>query len=227
MNEIVAAVAGQPNSGKSTMFNLLTGARQYIANYPGVTVEKKTGFFNIDNDKCKLVDLPGTYSLSSYSLEETVARDYLLSGKADMVVNIIDASNLERGLNLTLQILEIGLPVIIVLNMMDIVKKREIKIDSDKLSKILNSPVIKASAKKGEGKIEIRDTIKDVYYNKKKYKCKADNIIEYTLDIEEDIEKISNFFNSRKEFNNYSARWLSVRLLSGDKHVHSLITEVF
>lgn len=156
MSEINVAVAGQPNSGKSTMFNLLTGARQFIANYPGVTVEKKTGVLKIDSDKCNLIDLPGTYSLSSYSLEETVARDYLLSGQADLILNIVDASNFERSLNLTLQLLEIGLPMVIVLNMMDIVEKREIKIEAEKLSEKLNCPVVKAVAKKAQGKEKLK-----------------------------------------------------------------------
>lgn len=226
MSEINVAVAGQPNSGKSTMFNLLTGARQFIANYPGVTVEKKTGVLKIDEDKCNLVDLPGTYSLSSYSLEETVARDYLLSGQADMVLNIVDASNLERSLNLTLQLLEIGLPVIVVLNMMDVVTKREIKIEADKLSKKLNSPVIKAVAKKGEGKEKIKSMISEVYYNKEKYIKDIDEIIKYSPEMEADIERISSFFQKKEAFKNYSARWLAVRLLSGDEHVQNLVKEV-
>lgn len=226
MSEIKVAVAGQPNSGKSTMFNLLTGARQFIANYPGVTVEKKTGVLKINDDKCKLVDLPGTYSLSSYSIEETVARDYLLSDQADMVLNIVDASNLERSLNLTLQLLEIGLPVIVVLNMMDVVQKREIKIDELKLSEKLNSPVIKAAAKKGQGKEEIKKMISEVYYNKGKYYKNGAEIIKYSAEMEADIEKISSFFQKKEAYKNYSARWLAIRLLSGDQHVKNLIKEV-
>lgn len=226
MSEINVAVAGQPNSGKSTMFNLLTGARQFIANYPGVTVEKKTGVLKINDDRCKLVDLPGTYSLSSYSIEETVARDYLLSGQADMVLNIVDASNLERSLNLTLQLLEIGLPLIVVLNMMDVVDKREIKIDTAKLSQSLNSPVIKAAAKKGQGKKEIINMISKVYRKQPDYHGKKVEIVKYSEQIEADIEKISSFFQKKETFKNYSARWLAIRLLSGDQHVRNLIKEV-
>jgi ferrous iron transport protein B len=226
MSEINVAVAGQPNSGKSTMFNLLTGARQFIANYPGVTVEKKTGVLKIDEDKCNLVDLPGTYSLSSYSLEETVARDYLLSGQADLVLNIVDASNLERSLNLTLQLLEIGLPVIVVLNMMDVATKREMKINAKILSEKLNSPVVKAVAKKGKGKEEIKDMISEVYYNQEKYKRNIAEIIKYSPEMESNIEKISRFFAEKEDFKDYKARWLAVRLLSGDEHVQNLVKEV-
>ncbi|SFL87483.1 FeoB small GTPase domain-containing protein [Halanaerobium salsuginis] len=226
MAEITVAVAGQPNSGKSTMFNLLTGARQYIANYPGVTVEKKTGYLKIGDDKGKLVDLPGTYSLSSYSIEETVARDYLLSGQADLVLNIIDASNLERSLNLTLQLLEIGLPVIVVLNMMDVVDKRKIKIDLKKLSQKLNTPVVKAVAKQAKGKTEIKAMIKEVYYNIKKYSRPEAEIIQYSPELEADLEELTAYFKADKRFTNYSARWLAVRIMAGDKHAEKLIREV-
>lgn len=226
MSEINVAVAGQPNSGKSTMFNLLTGARQFIANYPGVTVEKKTGVLKIGSDKCNLIDLPGTYSLSSYSLEETVARDYLLSGQADLILNIVDASNFERSLNLTLQLLEIGLPMIIVLNMMDIVEKREIKIEAEKLSEKLNCPVVKAVAKKAQGKEKIKEMIKKVYYNKEKYQPDLSQIIKYSPEIESKIEKIAKFFAQKNDFKNYSSRWLAIRILAGDKHVENLIKEV-
>jgi ferrous iron transport protein B len=226
MAEITVAVAGQPNSGKSTMFNLLTGARQYIANYPGVTVEKKTGYLKMDGDKCKLVDLPGTYSLSSYSIEETVARDYLLSGQADLVLNIIDASNLERSLNLTLQLLEIGLPVLVVLNMMDVVDKRKITIDLEKLSQELNTPVVKAIAKQAKGKTEIKAMIKEIYYNIKKYSRPEAEIIQYSPELEADLEELTAYFKADKRFTNYSARWLAVRIMAGDKHAEKLIREV-
>ena len=122
---ITVAVAGQPNSGKSTIFNLLTGARQHVANYPGVTVEKKTGVFKFQGDKIELVDLPGTYSLTSYTLEERIARDFLLHERPKLVVDIVDASNLERNLYFAFQLGEMGIPLVIDLNMMDVAKSRE------------------------------------------------------------------------------------------------------
>ncbi|MBU4258207.1 MAG: 50S ribosome-binding GTPase, partial [Proteobacteria bacterium] len=119
MDETIA-LAGNPNSGKTTLFNELTGSRQHVGNYPGVTVEKKQGIYINNGHKLSIVDLPGTYSLTAYSLEEVVARDFLVNEKPEMVVNIVDASNLERNLYLTLQFMEIGIPVCIALNMMDV-----------------------------------------------------------------------------------------------------------
>ena len=119
MKKIKAVLAGQPNCGKSTIFNLVSGIEQHIANYPGVTVDKKTGFFRFDDYKIEMVDLPGTYSFSSYSLEERVAKEYILNEKPDVIINVVDASNLKRNLYLTFQLLEIGIPVVLVLNMME------------------------------------------------------------------------------------------------------------
>ncbi len=133
---IKIAVAGQPNCGKSTIFSMLSGIRQHIANYPGVTVDKKSGFFSYKDLDIEMVDLPGTYSFSSYSLEEKVAKRAVIEENPDLIINILDASNLKRNLYLTFQLLEIGKPVMVVLNMADIAQKRGIIIDKDKLSKI-------------------------------------------------------------------------------------------
>ncbi|MEA3507089.1 MAG: FeoB small GTPase domain-containing protein, partial [Elusimicrobiota bacterium] len=115
-DRIQVALAGQPNTGKSTIFNLLTGTRQFVANYPGVTVEKKSGYFKHQEQKFELVDLPGTYSMTSFSLEERVARDFLLEEKPEITINVVDAANLKRNLYLTFQLLEMGLPMVLVLN---------------------------------------------------------------------------------------------------------------
>ena len=123
-------LAGNPNSGKTTLFNEITGARQHVGNYPGVTVDKKEGLFTHNNQPIKVIDLPGTYSLTAYSVEELVARDYLVNEKPDVVVNIVDASNLERNLYLTCQFLELGVPLVIALNMVDVAEKRGIGIDT-------------------------------------------------------------------------------------------------
>ncbi|NCB82726.1 MAG: GTP-binding protein, partial [Bacilli bacterium] len=121
---IKVALAGQPNCGKSTIFNLVSGIHQHVANYPGVTVDKKVGRFDYHNEKIEMVDLPGTYSFSSYSLEERVSKDFLYDESPDIIVNIVDASNIKRHLYLTFQLLEIGIPVVIVLNMMDVASRR-------------------------------------------------------------------------------------------------------
>ena len=147
---IKIALAGNPNSGKTTLFNDLTGASQYVGNWPGVTVEKKDGILAGHKDVV-IQDLPGIYSLSPYSLEEVVARNYLVNEKPDAILNIVDGSNLERNLYLTTQLLELGLPMIVAVNMIDIVRKNGDKIDLDRLSKTLGCPVIEISALKGEG----------------------------------------------------------------------------
>ena len=148
------ALAGNPNCGKTTMFNDLTGATQYVGNWPGVTVEKKEGRYKADKE-ISITDLPGIYSLSPYTLEEVITRDFLINEKPDVIVNLVDASNIERNLYLTTQLLEIGIPVVIALNMMDIVTKRGDTIDTKKLSAELGVPVIETTALKGKGTAEL------------------------------------------------------------------------
>ena len=144
------ALAGNPNCGKTTMFNALTGASQYVGNWPGVTVEKKEGFLKSDRNII-ITDLPGIYSLSPYTLEEAVSRDYLLNEQPEAVINIVDATNIERNLYLTTQILELGIPVVIALNMMDIVKKKGGRIDTKRLSEMFGCAVVETSALKETG----------------------------------------------------------------------------
>ena len=136
------ALAGNPNSGKTTLFNALTGARQHVGNYPGITVERKEGTINSEGTKVKLIDLPGTYSLSAYSQEELVARNFLTNEKPDVVIDIVDATMLERHLYLAIQFFELGIPVVLALNMMDDARKQGLRIDTDKLSKLLNCPTV-------------------------------------------------------------------------------------
>ena len=147
---IKIALAGNPNSGKTTLFNALTGSNQFVGNWPGVTVEKKEGKLK-KNDNVIVTDLPGIYSLSPYTLEEVVARNYLIDEHPDVILNLVDATNIERNLYLTTQLCELGIPVVVALNMMDIVRKAGDKIDIDVLSKNLSCPVIEISALKNEG----------------------------------------------------------------------------
>ncbi|MDY5336764.1 MAG: FeoB small GTPase domain-containing protein, partial [Collinsella sp.] len=149
-SQIHVALAGNPNCGKTTLFNLITGANGYVGNWPGVTVEKKEAKLLSDKN-VTITDLPGIYSLSPYSPEEQCSRDYLMSGEPDVVVQVVDATNLERNLYLALQVLETGLPVVVALNMADLVEKNGDKIDTDKLSKKLGCPVMMISALKNKG----------------------------------------------------------------------------
>jgi ferrous iron transport protein B len=149
--EIKTALAGNPNSGKTTLFNALTGARQHVGNYPGVTVEKKEGRYQLNGHDLSIVDLPGTYSLTAYSMEEVVVRDFLVDEKPDVIINIVDASNLERNLYLALQFLEMGVSLCVALNMVDVATSRGIEIDVEKLSELLRIPVVPTIARTGKG----------------------------------------------------------------------------
>ena len=148
--EIKIALAGNPNSGKTTLFNALTGSNQFVGNWPGVTVEKKEGKLK-KHSGVTVTDLPGIYSLSPYTLEEVVARNYLIDQRPDVILNIVDGTNLERNLYLTTQLTELGIPVVVAVNMMDVVRKQGDKINIAELSRALGCKVIEISALKGDG----------------------------------------------------------------------------
>ena len=147
------ALAGNPNSGKTTLFNALTGSNQFVGNWPGVTVEKKEGKLK-KHDGVVITDLPGIYSLSPYTLEEVVARNYIIGERPDAILNIVDGTNLERNLYLTTQLTELGIPVVVAINMMDVAKKNGDKINIQQLSKELGCKVVEISALKGSGTME-------------------------------------------------------------------------
>ena len=152
MADITIALAGNPNAGKTTIFNALTGLHQHTGNWPGKTVEKKEGEIEHDGKRINIVDLPGTYSLTAYSPEEIVARDYIIQERPDVVINVVDATNLERNLYLTVQILELDVPVVLALNMSDDLHKNGGKINADQLSHLLGGiPVVQTAANKGRG----------------------------------------------------------------------------
>jgi ferrous iron transport protein B len=156
-NQIVVALAWNPNAGKTTLFNALTGARQHVGNWPGVTVEKKEGTVLHGAREIHVVDLPGTYSLTAYSLEEIIARNFIVESGPDVVVDVVDASNLERNLYLSVQLLEMGAPIVIALNMIDVAQGRHIHINDKSLSDLLGVPVIPTNGKKRIGIEELLD----------------------------------------------------------------------
>jgi ferrous iron transport protein B len=210
-NARLAALAGQPNCGKSTVFNMLTGAYQHVANYPGVTVEKKTGHFKADQTTVELVDLPGTYSLTSYSLEERVARNFLLEAKPDVCVNVADVSTLRRSLALTLQLMEMDCPVVLALNMMDKAKKEGVEIDLALLETRLGIRVVPVAAAKGEGKAELIRAIADQARTHRHPRQ-----IDYGP-LEEKIQVLEDWMAQEKAHLLVPARWLRIKLLEGDE----------
>ena len=204
------ALAGNPNCGKTTMFNELTGANQYVGNWPGVTVEKKEGKYNRDKD-VTITDLPGVYSLSPYSPEEIVTRDYLMSGAPDVVVNLVDATNLERNLYLTTQIINLGLPVVVALNMMDLVEKNGDRIDVAKLSEMLGCPVVTTSALKGRGMQEVVDEALAAA----KRGAPASSPLRFGDDVELALAKVIDVLDGRVSSDR--ARWYAVKLFEGEQ----------
>ena len=206
---ICIALAGNPNCGKTTMFNDLTGANQYVGNWPGVTVEKKEGKYTRDKD-VTITDLPGIYSLSPYSPEEIVARDYLLEGGPDAVINLVDATNLERNLYLTSQILNLGIPVVIALNMMDLVEKNGDKIDVDGLSRELGCPIVPTSALKGRG---MEDVVKAAIDAARTKKAPASQM-KFDAAVEEALVKIEGVLGDKVAPN--AARWYAIKLFEAE-----------
>ena len=164
--KITIALSGNPNAGKTTAFNAITGARQHIANYPGVTVEKKYGIVFHKGYEIEVVDLPGTYSLTAYSLEEIVARDFVINERPDLVVDIIDASNMDRHLYLATQFKELGVPLILALNMVDMAESRGMKIDYERLSTDFGAPVVPMVARSGKGIKELLDAVVETFEQK-------------------------------------------------------------
>lgn len=223
-NEILVAVAGQPNSGKSTIFNMLTGARQFVANYPGITVEKKSGIYHFKGNKVVLVDLPGTYSLTSYSLEERIARDFLLHRNPVLVLDIVDASNLERNLYLTFQLLEMNIPLVIALNMMDVAQNRGFQIDIEELSQQLGAAVVSTIANKGKGKEELRGVIWETY--KKRNSDRPPFRINYGKTLKPILASLEKKLSEDATLSKYySTRWLAVKLLGNDSEAQKLVRE--
>ena len=206
------ALAGNPNCGKTTMFNNLTGANQYVGNWPGVTVEKKEGKWKKDKEVI-VTDLPGIYSLSPYTLEEVVSRDYLLKEDPDVIVNLVDATNIERNLYLTTQLMETGIPVVIALNMADLLEKRNIRIDTERLSMLLNAKIIETSALKGDGLDELMEEAVKVAGQKE---ASLPQEI-FSTDMEKAIHAVEEVLPS--SIGEERKRWYAIKQLENDSKV--------
>jgi len=217
-SKIVVALAGNPNSGKTTIFNNLTGARQHVGNYPGVTVERKEGYVRHDGREILFVDLPGTYSLTAYSAEELVARNFIVDEKPDVVVDIIDSSNLERNLYLAVQLMETGVPLILAFNMSDEARARGYEFDLEKFSRFFNAPVVRTVGHKGEGMEELIEQI--IAVASPGGDPGEGPSVNYGDELEEEIGRIVSLLNDDPLLTQkYGARWLAVKLLENDRDV--------
>ncbi|MCX7856926.1 MAG: ferrous iron transport protein B [Deltaproteobacteria bacterium] len=216
MKTIVVAVVGNPNSGKSTLINAMCGTNLKVGNWPGVTVEKKTAILRLNNLIVHLVDLPGIYSLNPCTQEEEIARDFLVKEKPDLIINVVDSTNFERNLYLTIQLLELGIPVIMALNVYDEAKKKELEFNIDKLENWLGIRVIPTVATKKDGIKEVIGAINEMGLNStspKKLTYRDD--VEKAVKIVEDALKVANY----PIFQKYPVRWVTLKLLEGDKFV--------
>ncbi len=214
--DFVLALAGNPNTGKSTVFNALTGLRQHTGNWPGKTVTRAEGGFEYNQQKFKLVDLPGTYSLLSTSDDEAAARDFILFGKPNVTVIVADANRLERNLNLVLQILEITNKAVLCLNLMDEAKRNHITIEERTLARNLGIPVVATSARFSQGIPELIDTISEIANGN--IVCKPHRIKNVPSNIENAVKNLSA--EIEKEFPNIpNSRWIAFRLLEGDTQI--------
>ena len=215
--KLTIALSGNPNSGKTTLFNAITGARQHIANYPGVTVEKKVGRVFHKEHEIEVVDLPGTYSLTAYSLEEIVARDFVVNERPDLVVDVVDASNLDRNLYLAVQFKELGVPLMIALNMMDLAESRGISIDPEELSRLMGVPVIPMVARSSKGIKRFLDKVVEFGTRSKEWEPA---VITYGRDIDESLAEIEDIVQSSQVTDGkYPTRWLAIKCLEGDSQI--------
>lgn len=223
MKKITVALAGNPNSGKTTIFNNLTGAHQHIGNYPGVTVEKIEGNLKYSNYDINVIDLPGTYSLTAYSLDELIARNFVIEEKPDVVIDIIDSSNLERNLYLATQFIELGVPLILAFNMSDIAQRQGFKMDKARLAELLGSPIVFTVATKNIGMEELLDETIKLFEGRVQLRRTT---VGYGREIEEELAKLEEVLaEDRALISKYPLRWLAVKLLEDDNQVIKSIKE--
>jgi len=219
---ITVALIGNPNVGKTVIFNNLTGGREHVGNWPGVTVEKKVGVCIHKGTVMNIVDLPGVYSLTARSIAERIARNYIVEERPDVVVDIVDASNIERNLYLTLLLLELEANVVVALNMWDVAKAKGYEIDVGMLSRLLGVPVVPTVAPRKEGMEELKDEIVKAAQRKEK----RGMFISYGKEIEDLIKKIEGVLSEDAKLSKrYPLRWLAIKVLEGDEEVIKKVRE--
>jgi len=206
--KLTIALAGNPNSGKTTVFNALTGMHQHVGNYPGVTVEKKEGELKYKDYDITVVDLPGTYSLTAHSIDEIVARNFVIEEKPDAVIDIIDSSNLERNLYLATQFIELGVPLVLAFNMSDIASKQGLEIDKVKLSELLGAPIVFTVATKKIGINELLDEAINLVEKKTTIRRTTPG---YGKEVEEEIRKIEDYTDPHKEWTYRNCRGYNIK----------------
>lgn len=228
MGKKIIALAGQPNCGKSTVFNSLTGAKQFVANYPGVTVDKMMGWYKRDGETVEVVDLPGTYSLTSYSPEERVSRDVLLKEPLSAVVNVVDAANLKRSLYLTLQLLEMEIPLVLDLNMMDVAEGLDISVDVPALSRELGVPVVATAITHGRGREDLFGAISDMSRSNARTSVAVSELYPDLQDALKELEALladSSSSGGASLQGTFPLPWIAVKLMEGDPEVAALVRE--
>lgn len=220
---ITVAIIGNPNVGKTELFNRLTGMKQHVGNWPGVTVEKKTGTFTYRGEEIRVVDLPGTYSLTAQAADELIARNYIVDEKPDVVVNIVDGTNLERNLYLTLLLLELEANVVIALNRWDMVKERGIVVEVDKLSELLGVPIVPTVAPTGEGAEDLKEVVMKATKEKE---VRRKIVVGYGEDVERPIGVVEDAVRKDASLSSrYPPRWLAIKVLERDGQVLKLVEE--
>ena len=220
--QIRIALAGNPNSGKTTVFNAITGARQHVGNYPGVTVEHKEGHRKIDGYELTVVDLPGTYSLTAHSQDELVARHFIVEQRPDVVIAVVDASNLERNLYLATQILELRAPLVLAFNMSDRAESLGYRFDYEKLSTLLGAPIVATVGHKGERIDELLHACVNVATSAP---AGHDGVVHYGREVEAEMEKLGALLEDESALDAYPTRWLAVKLLEDDEEVRQKVQE--
>jgi len=217
------ALIGNPNVGKTELFNRLTGLKQHVGNWPGVTVEKKTGKCTYSGEEIEIVDLPGTYSLTAHAIDELIARDYIVEEKPDVVINIVDGTNLERNLYLTLLLLELDANVVVALNQWDMVKERGTEIEVEKLSDFIGVPVVPTVAPTGEGVEKLKEVVMKAAKEKE---TRRKIVMGYGEDIEALIKKVENEISKDADLSEkYPPRWLAIKTLEKDEKIVKLIED--
>ncbi len=219
MNELIVGLAGNPNVGKTTVFNQLTGLHQHVGNWPGKTVERAEGHFEFDGTNFDVIDLPGNYALSAHSIEEIVSRDFIVDGDSDVIVNVVDASNLERNLYLTVQMMELGANIVLALNMNDFAKKKKHYIDIDEMSELLGFPIVEINAKDKSGFDELIKTVK----KQAKNPIDSSRKLVYGDELREHLGELQEYIEKDSALSDLPSIWTAIKLLENDEIIREKV----